>query len=252
MSDTTVIILLISIMLLFIILLVILMKLGKKSITDFEESIKTDYTNYKTELSKQNNILIQQLLDHQQKLKDSLENTNPHLEKSLLTTFIKLRMAIKENCANAMSSIDAARLAIYLFHNGTYSTHGINFFKISCICEKISIGNGVKERMLEHSNIPINLFDEMIEKLIDNNRYIIINDEDTKNSNKKIFISADKIKYTQLIAIYDINNNMLGFVCAEMIHPYSKELADKERDIIEVLVKQLVPVLSYSEYVELQ
>jgi predicted aspartyl protease len=102
--------------------------------------------------------------------------------------------------------------------------------------------------MIDHTNIPINLFDEMIDKLITNDRYIVMNNEDIQNTNHKIFLSADKIKYTQLVAIYDINNNLLGFVAAEMTHAYSKDLADKEKESLNKLVKQLVPVLSYSEY----
>jgi len=168
--------------------------------------------------------------------------------KTFMNTMVKLRTATKENCIAAMNEIDAARIAIYLFHNGTKSTHGMHFFKMSCMCEKVAIGSGVRERMMEHTNIPINLFDEMFEKLNTYNRYIIMNDKNVNDTSHKIFISAEKINYVQLIAIYDIDNNMLGFISAEMSTSYSKESADEEKKVLDGLSKQLTPVLSFSEY----
>lgn len=222
---------------------------SNKTMQSFTKTINNDYSSYKNELKKQNDILVKQILDLSKQDNNTPEaKSEDKFERTLFNTFLKLRNAIRENCITTMNDVGAARLAIYLLHNGTCSTHGINFFKMSCICEKIAVGSGVRERMIEHTNIPINLFDEMIDKLITNDRYIIMNNEDIHNTNHKIFISADKIKYTQLIAIYDINNNMLGFVVAEMAHTYSKDVADKEKESLDELVKQLVPVLSYSEY----
>ena len=177
----------------------------------------------------------------------NIENAN-NPGKTFMNTMVKLRTATKENCIAAMNEIDAARIAVYLFHNGTKSTSGMHFFKMSCMCEKVAIGSGVRERMMEHTNIPINLFDEMFEKLNTYNRYIIMNDKNVNDTSHKIFISADKIKYAQLIALYDINNNMLGFISAEMSTSYSKESADEEKKVLDELSKQLTPVLSFSEY----
>jgi hypothetical protein len=44
---------------------------------------------------------------------------------------------------------------------------------------------------------------------------------------------------------------MLGFVSVEIDRPYSKDEADKEKEILDELVKQLVPVLSYSDYISI-
>lgn len=239
--------LILSLVILFIIIFIcfkIIINHNKKII----KSITNDYDKYKNELKKQNEQLAKQLLEQSEMIKNiDAKNT----EKGLFKTFIKLRNSIKENCIVTMNKVDSARLAIYLLHNGTHSTHGINFFKMSCICEKVAIGSGVRERMMEHTNIPINLFDDMIDKLIVHDRYIIMNNDVISDNNHKIFVSSDKIKYTQLVAIYDINNNMLGFIAAEMNHPYEKNLADKEKEYLDELSKQLVPVLSYSDYVSL-
>ena len=68
-------------------------------------------------------------------------------------------------------------------------------------------------------------------------------------SSHELFVCAEKISYTQCVAIFDVNNNILGFVLAEMEHPYNRETALQEKDKLDILLSQLVPILSYSEYV---
>lgn len=232
----------------FIIFLIIS---NRKLMQNTTASINDNYNKYKNELKEQNNVLTKQLLKQIDDKFASVEKQNGS-NKNLMNIFNKLKEATKESCFDTMNQIGAARIAIYLFHNGTHSTHGINFIKLSCIGEKVAIGSGVREQMIKHTNLPINLFDDMVEKLINHNRFIIMNNEETKESNHKMFISADKINYTQLVTIYDIDNNMLGFVAAEMDRSYSKDEADKEKEILDELVKQLVPVLSYSDYALIQ
>lgn len=235
--------------------LVVAIILNKKFVDKLTSTLTDDYDERKKQIEEQSHIFMTQLINQleisNKDNHESYDEENPNESKDLMNIFVKLRGAIKETCINTMTNIGAVRIAIYLLHNGTKSTHGINFFKMSCICEKVAVGSGVRERMIEHTNIPINLFDEMIEKLINYNRYIVMNNDDINDYNKKIFISADKIKYTQLIAIYDINNNMLGFVAAEMDHLYDKNKADAEKKELDELVKQLVPVLSYSDYISM-
>lgn len=232
-----------------VVFIIVILVLNKKVTKKLVEDISNEYNSYKDKIKEQNELLVNQIVKQQSEINRVNNSGAINTEKDLMSIFIKLREAIKENCTIAMNQTGAARLAIYLLHNGTRSSHGINFFKLSCICEKVAIGSGVRERMIEHSNIPINLFDEMIDKLITYNRYIIMNDDDNKNTNHKIFISEDKITYTQLVTIYDINNNMLGFVEAEMQSDYSKDKADEEKQILDELVKQIMPVLSYSDYI---
>lgn len=174
----------------------------------------------------------------------------PHENRNLLNTFMKLRESLIGNCTKTMQSINASRIAIYLFHNGTRSTHGIDFFKMSCICEEIKPGSGIREKLIEHSSVQINLFDTMVDKLITNGRYLIMNDEEQQYSSHRMFLSTKAVAYAQLVAIFDHSNNILGFVCAEMMHEYDRENAMKEKTDLEDLIVQIVPVLSYSEYID--
>lgn len=193
--------------------------------------------------------VIRTITMQQEKMLMNIMN-HKHTNKNLANTFIKLREALLHNCMDTMQEINASRIAIYLFHNGTRSTHGLDFFKMSCICEEIKPGSGIREKLIEHSNIQINLFDNMIDKLITNGKYIIMNDEEQQLSGHRMFLSSKAVRYTQLVAIFDSGNNILGFVCAEMTHEYNRETVIKEKQDLDALIVQIVPVLSYSEYID--
>lgn len=248
-SEHAILPLVLLFIILVIILLVICINKLNESNKKFLNSVTASMDQYKKELQDENAVFVKQVMEQ---VDQGLQSSDKKNEKELFNVFLKLRGAIKENCDITMNKVGAARLAVYLLHNGTYSTHGISFFKMSCICEKVAVGSGVRERMIEHTNIPINLLDSMIDTLIENNRYIVMNDNTLDNTNHKIFVSSSKINYTQLIAIYDINNNMLGFIAAEMDKTYSKDSADAEREYLSELAKQLTPVLSYSDYMTMK
>ena len=181
--------------------------------------------------------------DKQEKLRDHQEE--------LLNTFAKLRRVIKDDLYATMNNTGACRTALYLFHNGTRSTEGISFLKISCIGERTLIGSGVKEQILNHSNMPVNIFDNMDDKLIENGRYVVMNDTKTMQTSRAQFISASKIRYSQAVGIYDSSNNILGFVLAEFDHAYNKTTSDTEYGIIKEFTKKISPILSFSEYADL-
>lgn len=243
--SALVLLFILSIILMIVIICVVIY--NNRFIKNFTTQINDDYDNYKTKLKEQNDALIGQVLTQLSEQNNTTVGNDMPI-KNLMNIFMKLKDSIKENCVATMNKIGAVRIAIYLFHNGTHTTHGISFFKMSCMCEKVVIGSGVKERMMEHTSIPLNLFDEMFDLLVTNNRFIIINNDETQETNHKMFISADKINYAQLVPIYDVNNNMLGFVAVEMTKHLSMDEVDKETEILNELVKQLVPVLSYSDY----
>ena len=226
----------------FLYVFYMMIKSMNKSLNNFQQhSIKND-EDYRTLIAEQNKAMMEQLISEH-----SLEK--PKLEKDLLDTFVRLKDSIKDYCKLTMDKVMADRLAIYLFHNGSHSTHGINFFKMSCICEKVLIGCGIRERSIEHSNIPITLFDDMVDNLITNGYFVIHNDENVANTNRRIFISGKRIKYVQCVSIFDEDNNMLGFVLSESSKEYNEEQAEKEREELKVLSNQIMPILSYSDYV---
>ena len=91
----------------------------------------------------------------------------------------------------------------------------------------------------------------MLEKLIENGKYIIINDEETMATAKSKFISNHKIRYSTAISIYDRTNNILGFVLAEFDHGYVKAQVDAESAELKKFADKISPLLSFSEYADL-
>ena len=213
----------------------------------FQSQLMKNNDDYKDSMTDLITKMVNQLLDANDK-KQNEAKTN---DQDLMNIFIKLRESMQDYCKNAMDIIHADRLAIYLFHNGTHSTHGVKFFKLSCICENVKIGSGVREHSIEHSNVPLNLFDSMVDELIKNGEYIIINNEELKNSNHRIFISSDKIKYAIAEAIFDKNNVILGFVLIESSKDYNEEIIKEQKQELSKLVYQISPVLIYGDYIDI-
>lgn len=214
-----------------------------------------EFQEFKETIANMNKGLVDEIVDvlkddGEHSHSDKQEKLKDHQEE-LLNTFAKLRRVIKDDLYATMHHTGACRTALYLFHNGTRSTEGISFLKISCIGERTLVGSGVKEQILNHSNMPVNIFDNMYDKLIENGRYVVMNDEKTMQTSRAQFISASKIRYSQAIGIYDSSNNILGFVLAEFDHAYNKAASDTEYAVLKDFTKKISPILSFSEYADL-
>ena len=55
--------------------------------------------------------------------------------KQIVKLYVKLNTLLKTDLKKACKEVDAERIAIYLFHNGTYGLSAFPFIKMSCICE---------------------------------------------------------------------------------------------------------------------
>ena len=216
-----------------------------------------EFESFKNTIENMNRGLVDSVVDILRDQDNSYRKPQTKVEEAksnqeeLLKTFARLKNVIKEDLYATMKIIKSSRTALYLFHNGTRSTQGISFVKMSCIGEKVVVGSGIKEQILNHSNMPVNLFDNMFEKLMENGKYVIMNDEETMNTARAKFISANKIRYSIAVAIYDHSNNILGFVLAEFDHPYSKNLFDIESIDLKTFADKIAPLLSFSEYADL-
>jgi len=170
----------------------------------------------------------------------------------LIEIFHRIKSIANDDLYSNMGAAKACRIAIYLFHNGTKTFNGLSFLKISCVGEKMLSGSGIKERIVKHTNMSVNILDDMYEEIVNNGRYLIINNEtDADESSEQEFISSNKIKYAQLVCIYDAENNALGFISAEFDHEYNKTIADEEFEILKDFSNKLSPVLSFTNYAEL-
>ena len=89
----------------------------------FQEQSMKNNEEYKNGMVEITNKMVDQILEMYDKKKPTEEN-----EPELMKTFVKLRESMHDYCKDCMDKLKVDRLAIYLFHNGAHSTHGIKFF----------------------------------------------------------------------------------------------------------------------------
>lgn len=168
-------------------------------------------------------------------------------EKNIVNIFIELDKALKTECQETLEDSHSDRTAIYVFHNGTQASHGLPFFKMSCISEKVSQTSITNLQLREHTAIPLTLFDKMVNGLFFNGKYRIINDQNIDNGDS-LFIKNTKIKDCFFFPIYDDENNMMGFIVNSYNEiDYNRDLK-VEYDTLETLAEKARPVIQFSKF----
>lgn len=205
-----------------------------------------------------------QMMDQQQQLIDSLINKNEKAEvatrvndegydeKNIVGIFYKLNTYIKSECKKFLDKTDCDRIGVYVFHNGTVASHGLPFFKVSCICECIRRGSGIASHIADSTNVPLTLFDDIINELYTGGSVVIRNNVEGACHSDSFFLNKDKVYTALFTVVYDSEDNTMAFILGE----YRAELDDAEieRDFViyKDLCARLKPVLEFSEYRKVQ
>lgn len=168
-------------------------------------------------------------------------------EKNIVNIFIELDKVLKTECQETLEKTHSDRTAIYVFHNGTQASHGLPFFKMSCISEKISQNSITNLQLREHTAIPLNLFDKIINGLFFNGKYRIIKDENI-DIGDCLFIKNTKLKDCFFYSIYDDENNIMGFI----INGYNElditRDSEKEYKALNELAEKAKLVIQFSKF----
>lgn len=203
-----------------------------------ENMIKSNEA-YCNSIKEQNEELLEKII---------LNNSSNYDERDLASIFIKLNTALKQECQKTQRSLNADAVCVYVLHNGMVASHGLPFFKMSCICEWVKKGSGVSYRSKEHSNLPLNLFDTLVTGLFENGEYIINVDEHA-NTNLSMFLNSAKIVNCLCVAIYDNDNKIMGFITADFSYDIKIEnVLEKTKERMIDLASTIKPVLDYSDY----
>lgn len=195
------------------------------------------------EILSQNKVLI----DKTRTITEGLDKFNDD-EKGLMRKYIEINSNIRDICSKFIDSLDAERIAVYVFHNGSSSTHGLPFFKMSCISEYVSRGN--ISRLETHLNIPLNLFDDTI-SLLYTKKFYYISESDLNANNLFIckLLPKNIIKSCALYAMYDSDNVIIGIVVAEYsVGIIEKNLLSERKKLLHELSSKIGPIIEYSEY----
>lgn len=214
-------------------------------------------TNQKTnnQLIKQQQKLVDMLLTNK---KDEEENNNSAQhstivkEPDIVQVFLDINSSIKEILKDISDEINSSRIAVYVFHNGVYSSHGLPFFKTSCICEVIKKNCGVSKSINLHSGLPLQMFDNNISYIYKNGKMTIIDVDDEDNEfvhDAPVLVGMFKnnnIKSATGIAVYDHDNNILGILLTEFVELQDKEFLNNVENILIEKAPLLSPILEYS------
>lgn len=200
-----------------------------------------------TQMMTQQQDLISNLIDQCKKEEVNAEKAR-YDEKNIVEIFCKLNSYLKSECKKFLDKTECDRIGIYVFHNGTVASHGLPFFKVSCICEYIRRGSGICSHIADSTNLPLTLFDDIVERLYTEGTVIVRNTVDSGFKSDSFFLDKDKVSTALFSVVYDSEDNAMAFVLGE----YRSELTDDEinSDLITYsdLCARLKPVLEFSEF----
>jgi len=200
------------------------------------------------EMTKQ---LILKMIDEKFPQNPELSERKPYDEKNIVTIFMELSEALKTVCQHTMKRTNSDRTAIYVFHNGAHASHGLPFFKLTCICETISKNSNANIKIAEHSSVPLNLYETIVSNLYNNSEYRIRLDR-TDDPGEIIFLRNTKIKDCFFVPIYDDDNNMMGFTFNGYNTVDDSRSMETEKEILGELAMMAKPVIEYSKFQEYQ
>lgn len=172
-------------------------------------------------------------------------------ERKIVDIFMELNKALKTVCDYTMKQTHSDRTAIYVFHNGAHSSHGLPFFKLTCVSETISKNSNANIKIAEHSSVPLTLYESIVTNLYNNSEYRIKTDE-TEDPGEIIFLRNTKIKDCFFIPIYDDDNNMMGFTFNGYNTSDDSRDLEKEKENLIDLAMMAKPVIEYSKFQEYQ
>lgn len=150
--------------------------------------------------------------------------------KDIVGAYIDVNIAFKDASRHCLNSINASRIGVYVFHNGNASICGLPFFKFSCVHEWTSNGSGTI-RGKYHTDIPLQYFNDFIEDLWKDGYYKTTDIDKAIDDNPSLeeFVAYSHIKALYIIGVYDVNNNLVGFIISEFDHNEDFDV-NKSRD----------------------
>lgn len=211
----------------------------------FSVIIKNMYNSNKQIMDQQKQLLDEFLKNE----KNMSQQSHPVKEKNIVEMFIKIDDSIRSILKNIKNDIHSDRISVYVFHNGIYSSHGLPFFKTSCVSEVFGKNCGISKKVIEHSGLSLSLFHNSISHLYQHGSVVIPKVEDIKCVYPVIFSILDRenIKSGAGVAIYDSDNNILGVLIAEFVEDKSDQIENITKKLIKY-TGALSPILEYSDF----
>jgi len=222
----------------FIIMIIAILANNKKLINMIANN---NQSNEKVTLEAVKELVRECVKDTKQDLKDVIDETNKEEEdshKGIVNGYVNASIAFKDAARIAMNKIRCQRIAIYLFHNGNKTPFGFPFAKMSCVYEQ-STKNTTTIRGHEHSNVPLYAFSSIVDKLAEDNEYVVddISAHVLVNSDQQLldFIAGSNTKSFFALAIRDPDGCLAAFTIAEFKDPHDFSVQENYNKIKEAL-----------------
>lgn len=173
-------------------------------------------------------------------------------EPNLVELFLNINGTIKDTLKDISEDLETDRTSVYVFHNGVFSSHGLPFFKLSCVCEVVKKGSGVIKHLKDHAGMPLQLFDNTVSNIYKNGKMTVYDTDDEENEIVQTspvlcgMLKNNSVKSATGIAIYDHDNNIMGILMVEYSDKKDPILLDEATKVLVTKAPLLSPVLEYS------
>lgn len=187
-------------------------------------------------------------IEDEEETEDDIRRKN---RKDFVSTYIDINLILKDAVRSASGELNAERVAIYVFHNGNQSIHGLPFFKVSCMHEWNKAGSLAMKtrayRSVTHQSIPLYLLSDIVESIYSKKYYFATNIQDKLDSVQSLqtFVDHSDIQTMYMLAISDDDDNIAGFVIAEFkeIINLEDEVMNKIKHTLEITRDTVKPVV---------
>lgn len=136
----------------------------------------------------------------------------------VLNNYIKINDRVKPCIERIKNDFKADRVAAYVFHNGTHSSHGLPFYKYTCVSESIRRDAGITQVLNDQRALPLSMIDDEITLMLNRDGWFIIPNADTLIDSYPIVIGQmgrNKLKAAIGVSVYGPDQEILGFVVVE-------------------------------------
>lgn len=192
-------------------------------------------------------LLIQSLIEMQKSTEEEPVKKEKPINKDLMNSFMKISNVLKSHIAANVVMLDARRIGVYLFHNGTHATSGFPFFKFSCICEKMT--NPHDARIRYHKDFPVNLIGDFVNDIYNKTTDKYYDPNHTEPLDP-VFIKllCNEEDKCLIRGIFDTDSNLLGFILAEFrVDHFDSSSYSTKSDIMDQLAANITPILEFSD-----
>lgn len=238
----------ITILAVFIILFIIVVFAMVSFSNKLIKSSLEEKLNLLNNQSKQNEKLIDYITDDDKDNEDSGEKR----KRDLVGTYIDINLILKDAVRTASNELGAERVAIYVFHNGNKSIHGLPFFKVSCINEWSKNGSVAMKtkayRSITHHSMPLYIISEIVENIYEYGEFYesSIKSKRINEDYLQAYLEYSDIDSMYALVIKDSNDNIAGFVVAEFKENknfYDELIRKPIQEVLERMSNTVKPVV---------